>query len=272
MQYTITISQARAKEWELNAQQALLFAFVYEVPSWANAVTTDEGVFFALSKLKVIEELPLLTDKPDTVYRMLRALRDKGLIDLSSTKDITLIRLTDKARAWNKKEDGSEKFPDGVGKKSDEGRKKIRRGSEKSPTNQDTSNHDTKNQSYQGASAYPEDFEEAWFEYPKREGSNPKNHAYSAWKARLTEGVSAGDMIAGVKRYALFVQAKGSSGTGYVMQAKRFFGTSREFENDWAVATTPPAKFGRQTPGRHSGLQQPDTSGLEAKEDGTYEF
>lgn len=29
---------------------------------------------------------------------------------------------------------------------------------------------------------------------------------------------------------------------------------------------------GRQTPGRHSGLQAPDTSGLEAKEDGTYEF
>ena len=85
MQYTVTINQEKAQEWGLNAQQAMLFAFVYEVPSWANAVTTNDGVFFALSKLKIIEELPLLTDKPDTAYRMLRALRDKGLLELSST-------------------------------------------------------------------------------------------------------------------------------------------------------------------------------------------
>lgn len=155
MQYTVTINQVKALEWGLNSQQALLFAFVYESPSWANPIKTDTGIYFALSKGKIVEELPLLTDKPDTAYRLLKALRDAGLIDLSSTSSITLIRLTEKAKEWNRKLDGSEKYPT-----SDalDGRKKIRStpekspskvgkksesGSEKSPTNQGTNNQGT---------------------------------------------------------------------------------------------------------------------------------
>ena len=155
MQYTVTINQVKALEWGLNSQQALLFAFVYECPSWANPIKTDTGIYFALSKAKIVEELPLLTDKPDTAYRLLKALRDVGLIELSSTSNITLIRLTEKAKEWNRKLDGSEKYPT-----SDAltGRKKIRstseknpskvgkksaQGSEKSPTNQGTNNQGT---------------------------------------------------------------------------------------------------------------------------------
>ncbi len=162
MQFTVTINQAKALDWGLNAQQALLFAFVYECPSWAKLVKTDDGDFYALSKAKIVEELPLLTDKPDTAYRLLKAIAGAGLINLSSTNNITLVQLTAKGKEWNKKLDGSEKYPtkkEKVGKKSDPvPRKKIRArsekspskvgkksdpGSEKSPTNQDTSNQDT---------------------------------------------------------------------------------------------------------------------------------
>jgi len=174
MQFTITINQAKALEWQLNAQQALLFAFVYECPSWAKLTQTADGDFYALSKGKILEELPLLTDKPDTVYRLLKQLAGAGVIDLSSTASITLVRLTPKGQEWNRKLDGSEKYPthlgkksevgkssdvgeksdptDGarskknprkVGQKSDQGRKKIRPGSEKSPTNHETSNQGT---------------------------------------------------------------------------------------------------------------------------------
>lgn len=162
MQFTVTINQAKALDWGLNAQQALLFAFVYECPSWAKLVKTDKGDFYALSKAKIVEELPLLTDKPDTAYRLLKAIAGAGLINLSSTNNITLVQLTAKGKEWNKKLDGSEKYPtkkERVGKKSDAApRKKIRAGSEKSPskvgkkseprsekspTNQDTSNQDT---------------------------------------------------------------------------------------------------------------------------------
>ena len=171
MQYTVTINQVKALEWGLNSQQTLLFAFVYECPSWANPIKTDTGIYFALSKAKIVEELPLLTDKPDTAYRLLKALRDAGLIELSSNANITLIRLTEKAKEWNRKLDGSEKYPtsDAI-----EGRKKIRsssekspskvgkksaQGSEKSPTNQDTNNQGTNqvtsNQDLQDGSGKP---------------------------------------------------------------------------------------------------------------------
>lgn len=155
MQYTITINQVKALEWGLNSQQALLFAFIYGCPSWTKPIKTDDGIFFALSKAKIIEELPLLTDKPDTAYRMLKALEEAGLIQLSSTSNITLFRLTEKAAEWNQKVDGSEKYPTPpkpavrrkirsapdktpgkIGKKSDPG-------SEKNPTNQDTNHQDT---------------------------------------------------------------------------------------------------------------------------------
>lgn len=138
MQFTVTINQAKALDWGLNAQQALLFAFVYECPSWAKLVKTDKGDFYALSKAKIVEELPLLTDKPDTAYRLLKAISGAGLINLSSTNNITLVQLTAKGKEWNKKLDGSEKYPtkkERVGKKSDAApRKKIRSGSEKSPS------------------------------------------------------------------------------------------------------------------------------------------
>lgn len=170
MQYTITINQVKALEWGLNSQQALLFAFIYGCPSWTKPIKTDDGIFFALSKAKIIEELPLLTDKPDTAYRMLKALDEAGLIELSSTSNITLFRLTEKAIEWNQKVDGSEKYPTPPGRAA---RRKIRStsektpgkvgkksdpGSEKSPTNQDTSNQDTNqgtSHSVQGAPAAP---------------------------------------------------------------------------------------------------------------------
>lgn len=79
-------------------------------------------------------------------------------------------------------------------------------------------------------------FEAAWKAYPKREGANPKNKALSAWKARLREGVTAEAMMQGVIRYAAYCKVKGSAGTEYVMQAQRFFGKEREFENDWKAA------------------------------------
>lgn len=170
MQFTVTINQVKALEWGLNSQQALLFAFVYGCPSWTKPIKTDDGIFFALSKAKIIEELPLLTDKPDTAYRMLKALEEAGLIELSSTANITLFRLTGKAIEWNQKLDGSEKYPTPP---KNEGRKKIRSTSEKnpskvgekseprsekSPTNQDTNhqgtNQDT-SQDMQGSAGKP---------------------------------------------------------------------------------------------------------------------
>ncbi|MBM7455199.1 DNA-binding PadR family transcriptional regulator [Oceanisphaera litoralis] len=248
MQYRVVINQIKALEWGLNSQQAMLFAFVYECPSWCNAITHKGEVFYTLSKSKVVSELPLLTDKPDTVYRMLKALQKKGLVALSSTDSITLVRLTQKAAEWNRNTTDN-----WVGNKSDEGRKNFRGGSEKSPTNQYTSNPYTNNQDIDTRSiakktatdparVEADPFDELWPCYPKREGSNPKNRARQNFNARLKEGHTVEVMAQGLARYAAFCQAKGQTGTGFVMQAQRFFGTALEFLNDWAVSQAGPSQ------------------------------
>ena len=89
-----------------------------------------------------------------------------------------------------------------------------------------------------GASAPCDGFEAAWKAYPKREGANPKNKAHSCWRARLKDGVTAETMMAGVARYAAYCKVKGSTGTAYVMQAVRFFGTERAFDNEWSASAT----------------------------------
>lgn len=86
------------------------------------------------------------------------------------------------------------------------------------------------------ASKKADPFDELWLHYPKREGSNPKNRAKQNFNARLKEGYTVEVMAAGLKRYIDFCKTKGQTGTGFVMQAQRFFGTALEFLNDWEVS------------------------------------
>ncbi|ALO46590.1 helix-turn-helix domain-containing protein [Pseudohongiella spirulinae] len=85
---------------------------------------------------------------------------------------------------------------------------------------------------------YPKEFEAIWSAYPKREGSNPKNKAFACYRARIRDGTQPIDIAAGVSRYRHFCQAKGIIGTEFVMQAVRFLGTERAFENDWIITET----------------------------------
>lgn len=86
---------------------------------------------------------------------------------------------------------------------------------------------------------YSPEFETAWQAYPKRAGGNPKAAAWKHWKARLKEGVTPEAMLAGVKRYAAYVRATGSTGTQFVKQAATFFGPDKHFEEDWQAPSAP---------------------------------
>ncbi len=104
MQFTIFINQARSVEWGLDLTLSCLFAFLYQVPSWARPEADMPGYYF-ISKGKVARELPILTDKPDTIYRQMKRLEEKGLIEMSSRGPRTLIRITDLGKTWNKEPD-----------------------------------------------------------------------------------------------------------------------------------------------------------------------
>ncbi|GJL37378.1 hypothetical protein TUM17576_41980 [Enterobacter hormaechei] len=86
---------------------------------------------------------------------------------------------------------------------------------------------------------YSPEFETAWQAYPKRAGGNPKPSAFKAWKARLKDGVKPETMLEGVKRYAAYVRATGSTGTQFVKQAATFFGPDRHFEESWQTPSAP---------------------------------
>ncbi|EEW4485717.1 replication protein [Escherichia coli] len=82
---------------------------------------------------------------------------------------------------------------------------------------------------------YPDVFEQVWREYPLRAGANPKKSAFSAWKARLREGVPPEAILDGVRRYARYLAATGKTGTEFVQRATTFFGPDRNFENPWLL-------------------------------------
>lgn len=82
-------------------------------------------------------------------------------------------------------------------------------------------------------------FARFWQAYPKRSGANPKRDALRAWNARIAEGVTPEEIMAGLERYVDFLKAKGDVGTEFVMQAKRFVGPACPFADAW---DPPPAR------------------------------
>jgi hypothetical protein len=71
MQHHIVIDQASAIEHGLNLQQAALLSFIQTAESWAEPVIHGGHQYRAISKRYITQALPLLTDKPDTAYRLL---------------------------------------------------------------------------------------------------------------------------------------------------------------------------------------------------------
>jgi len=102
---------------------------------------------------------------------------------------------------------------------------------------------ETEKEKTYGSSATPpnpaaDQFAELWKIYPKRSGSNPKDKAFSAYQARLKEKANPDEIKAGLQRYRAWCEGTGKIGTETVMQASRFFGTGREWEQAWE----PPAE------------------------------
>lgn len=202
MRLTSYINNQKCLEWGLNLQQGALFDLLYQASSWAESVYIDGSVFYWLSKNKICEELPVAYSKPDTAYRALKLLADKGLILYVKHGAKDCIALTMTGKTWN-----SEINPS-LGKKSEQTRKNIREASEKNPTykttidnstsnNKNTNARDSKKLSQQTdnqeksentemqqhqkkpTNGYSEAFEEWWSIYPKKVG---KGDAWKSWK------------------------------------------------------------------------------------------
>lgn len=131
MRFSITLNNQKCMEWEINATQGILVALLYEANAWANEEIIDDKIYYFVSRNLILKELPMFFEKADTVYRNLKVLAEKGIIEYIKHKGMDLIRLTEKGKSWNFIENNSEKNPSKFGKKSENN-------SEKNPTYKDT--------------------------------------------------------------------------------------------------------------------------------------
>lgn len=124
MKYTIHIDQSKCVQWGLNFSEGALVDFLSTLSTWAEPVMIDGELYFFASRNKVLDELPMLTNKPDTVYRLYKSLNEKCVIDYMKQGRRDLVRLTEKGKKWNSEKNpssarNSEKNPNKLGKKSE---------------------------------------------------------------------------------------------------------------------------------------------------------
>jgi len=137
MTYNFSINQVKAIEWGLNPAEAIVFDFLFNVPTWAERVTVENIDYYFISRYKVLKEAPVVTDKPDTIYRHFKSLEKKGVIFYKKITSKDCIAIAEKGKLWrNTNKDGhfrdSEINPNELGKISESN-------SEINPTNNSTS-------------------------------------------------------------------------------------------------------------------------------------
>jgi len=123
MRYNSYINNVKATEWGLNIQLAYLFSWFYELPSWAESVIIENESYYFASKNKAVKELPLLTDKPDTMYRYYKKLESLNLVNIKKIEGKDYVNLTSKSKEWNSipgsQSDNSENNPTVLGNESE---------------------------------------------------------------------------------------------------------------------------------------------------------
>jgi len=73
--------------------------------------------------------------------------------------------------------------------------------------------------------------------YPPIEGEQSFAQADHEYRERKREGLTESQMVEGIKRYAAFLQAKGTP-TQYTMHLKKFIGPDKHFMKPWTVQAT----------------------------------
>lgn len=101
MRYTHNINASRCIEWGLNLNQGALVDIINQASSWAAVSQIDGITYYWVSRNKVVSEIPLAYSKPDTVYRALKLLAEKGVIEHIKDGKKDLVRLTEKGKNWN---------------------------------------------------------------------------------------------------------------------------------------------------------------------------
>ena len=124
MKYTININQPKAIELGIiNLNQAIIFDILTTASTWAKKITIKKEDYFWISRGSIVDELPLLKLKTDTVYRHLKSLRTLGLIEYTKSGTKDCVKISKKGEKYYSKEvkNESEIFPKNLGNQSEKG-------------------------------------------------------------------------------------------------------------------------------------------------------
>lgn len=128
MQYSLKLDLVKIGEWGINTMQGCLVGFLTQAASWAKPVVIEDTVWYWCSKTKILEELGTVFNTKDTVYRNVKILQEKGIINYRKMNEMDLFNLSEKGKQWLKKDNDtdlgknselSEKIPNNIGKNSD---------------------------------------------------------------------------------------------------------------------------------------------------------
>lgn len=101
MKYNININQKKAVEWGLTSSEAIVFSWIYELASWADKIEYKNKTYYYGSKNKACEELPIVSNKRDTIYRLYKSLQGKGVVELITLGKSDYLALTNKGKEWH---------------------------------------------------------------------------------------------------------------------------------------------------------------------------
>lgn len=96
------------------------------------------------------------------------------------------------------------------------------------------------------AATYPADFEEFWWEYPRK---TEKRSAFKAWKARLKGGVDPAKLITAARNYGAGCRAAGTE-EQFIKHAKTFLGPNRPYE-EYIQPRAAPGPMGETRAGKY---------------------
>lgn len=81
MKYNININQTKCIEFWLNLQQWAIMDIMSQLSTWADPISTEQWIYYYLSRWKLIDELPIISGKKNTFQIIIKSLKDKWLLD-----------------------------------------------------------------------------------------------------------------------------------------------------------------------------------------------
>lgn len=151
MRYTSTINNLKCIEWDLTLSHAFLVDLLVYAPHWAEQVNIKGTAYYWVSRNKVLDEIPHAFKTADSVYRALKVLAEKDIIDYRKSGKKDVVRLTNKGKGWvfkalptiDKELGKKSELEGGLGKNSEKNPSKLGNNSElsseKNPTDNGTS-------------------------------------------------------------------------------------------------------------------------------------